>query len=299
MKHELALKLKLYGRGWRLVSWPICESERNSEGLPLWFVAHAPPSVVNRNYTLKNNLQNKPKTCLSLSLHLRLYSHHSSSPYTPILPSDKTSPPVLFPSWRPLGRDFPTCCEAATPEIGARQRRLFLSSCSPLHVPCSTKTSHPASHPHITQHATTLQCHLLPAHTAPPHSHLYFGYEQPVPGVPLGFVSAAAKDGSTLSLTPTPLGKVYKRALVVPPSSPHQRAFVCGACTGAAQVSVWLVLLFDPLFKQSRLHCFHVRLTWYLWHMKVWWQYLHRHYGQYTGTLPYPTCCVYLLCLFS
>ena len=31
--------------------------------------------------------------------------------------------------------------------------------------------------------------------------------------------------------TPTALGKVYKRAVVVPPSSPHQRAFVCGACT--------------------------------------------------------------------
>ena len=41
--------------------------------------------------------------------------------------------------------------------------------------------------------------------------------------------------------TPTRLGKVYKRALVVPPSSPHQRVFVCGTYTGTAQVSVSLV----------------------------------------------------------
>ena len=43
--------------------------------------------------------------------------------------------------------------------------------------------------------------------------------------------------------TPTPLGKVFKRALVVPSSTPHQRAFVCGACKGTAQVGVSLVPL--------------------------------------------------------
>jgi len=63
------------------------------------------------------------------------------------------------------------------------------------------------------------------------------------------------------STSPTRLGKVYKRALVVPPSSPHQRAFVCGACIGTAQVGVSLVSLFDPLFKRSRLHCFDICLT--------------------------------------
>jgi len=57
--------------------------------------------------------------------------------------------------------------------------------------------------------------------------------------------------------TLTPLGTVYTKALVVPSSSPDQRlgAFVCGACTGTAQVDVPLVFLSDPLFKQSRLHC--------------------------------------------
>ena len=70
------------------------------------------------------------------------------------------------------------------------------------------------------------------------------------------------------------LGKVYNRALVVPPSSPHQRVLVCGACTGTAQVGVPLVSLFNPLFKRSRLHCFDICLTWYLWHLKIWWQHL-------------------------
>jgi len=57
------------------------------------------------------------------------------------------------------------------------------------------------------------------------------------------------------------LGKVYKRALVVPSSFPHQRAFVCGACIGTAQVGVSLVSLFGPLFKRSRLHCFDICMS--------------------------------------
>ena len=110
-------------------------------------------------------------------------------------------------------------------------------------------------------HATTLHSHMFPTRTAPPHSHLYFGYKQPVLGALLGFASAATEDRATLHIhsthsintrahpTPTP----YTRALVVTRSSPHQRAFVCGACIGTAQVSVSLVSLFDPLFKRSRL----------------------------------------------
>jgi len=169
---------------------------------------------------------------------------------------------------------------------------------------------------------------------------------------------------------------------------------------GTAQVGVSLVSFFDPLCKQSRLHCLDVCLTWYLWHIKgrasahgpgylqprgffcksnffivlhldaatLWhshtwtqpvldtplpgpfenrpglfeiisdwvvskrpkpqprqrparqnpnfshvqrvrcptphlnelhgWQCLHWQFGYHPGTLPYPTCCVYLLCLF-
>jgi len=92
----------------------------------------------------------------------------------------------------------------------------------------------------------------------------------------------------------TQTGKVYKRALVVPPSSPHQRTFVCGACTGTAQVGVLLVSLFDPLFKQCRLHCFDVCLTSYLWHIRIWWQYLVPTWRVYTppryATIPKLTC---------
>ena len=58
----------------------------------------------------------------------------------------------------------------------------------------------------------------------------------------------------------TPWQSIQK-PLVVPLSSPHQRAFVCGACIGTAQVGVSLVSLFDLLFKRSRLHCFDTCLT--------------------------------------
>ena len=61
--------------------------------------------------------------------------------------------------------------------------------------------------------------------------------------------------------TPKRLGKVYKRDLVVTPFSPYQRVFVCGTCASTTQVGVSLVSLFDPLFKQSRLHCLDVCLT--------------------------------------
>jgi len=61
--------------------------------------------------------------------------------------------------------------------------------------------------------------------------------------VPLVLASVAAKDSATLHIytnqsintrkhsTLTPLGKVYIGVLVVTSSTPHQRAFVCGACT--------------------------------------------------------------------
>jgi len=107
----------------------------------------------------------------------------------------------------------------------------------------------PDLHPHNTLHATTLHSHLLPAHTPAPRSHLYFGYKQPVPGAHLGLSQSSLRTARP-STSPTRLGKVYKRALVVPPSSPHQRAFVCGAWIGTAQVGVSLVSLFDPLFKR-------------------------------------------------
>ena len=39
--------------------------------------------------------------------------------------------------------------------------------------------------------------------------------------------------------------------------------------------------LFDLLFKQSRLHCLDVGLTWYLWHIKLRWQYIHHQWRRH------------------
>ena len=160
--------------------------------------------------------------------------------------------------------------------MGARRRHLRLvgvsadSVCLRAHHYLYHAPPRPQIRPHTHTtplHASTLHSHLLPAHTAPPHSHLYFGYKLPVRHVPLGLVSVAAKDSVTLHIhsthsinthkhpTPTRLGIVYKRALVVPPSSPHQGVFVCGACIGTAQVGVSLVSLFG-----STLQTFYVAL---------------------------------------
>jgi len=122
--------------------------------------------------------------------------------------------------------------------MGARRRNLQLARGSAESVClCAHRSLHyvlPRPHhrpcTHTTPlHATTLHSHLLPAHISAPHSHLCFGYKQPVPGALLGLVSAAAEDRATLLIhsthsintrthpTPTRLGNVYKRALVVPP----------------------------------------------------------------------------------
>jgi len=71
--------------------------------------------------------------------------------------------PTLDHNGRVTGRTL------AKPTIGARQRRLSLSSFSPLPAPCSAKTSYPASHPHNTTplHATTPHSH-LPLYSHPP-----------------------------------------------------------------------------------------------------------------------------------
>ena len=161
--------------------------------------------------------------------------------------------PTLDHNGRVTGR------AAAKPTIGARQRRLCLSSCSPLPAPCSAKTSYPASHLHNTTplHATTPQSH-LPLYSHPPtptSSNTSFFRANIDPRFCIRFFVEGAHP------TPTRLGKVYKGALVVPLSSPHQRAFVCVASIGTAQVGVSLVSLLDPLFKRYRLYCLDICLT--------------------------------------
>jgi len=83
-----------------------------------------------------------------LFLLLRLYSHHSSFPYTPLLPSDQTSLVSSFPVQDHWGGNSLPRSAAAKLMIGARQRRLCFSSCSSL--PAPVKISLLDSHPHNT-----------------------------------------------------------------------------------------------------------------------------------------------------
>jgi len=137
--------------------------------------------------------------------------------------------------------------------MGARRRHLRLAHGSAdsvclrhrryLHHALPRPHTQPRTHTtHL--HATILHSYLPLTHTPVPHSHLSFGYKLPVTAHTPGLVPTVAKDRATLHIhsnlsintrkypTPTRFGKVYKRALVVPPSSHHQRAFVCGACAG-------------------------------------------------------------------
>jgi len=186
------------------------------------------------------------------------------------------NPPCPLPQATTIGGGIPLWA------MGAQHRHLILargsadSSC----LLARRYLYHAPPRPHTRPHThksplqvTTFRSHLLPAHTVPPHSHLYFAYKLPVWHVLMGLVSAAAKDRATIHIhstlsvnarkhpTPPSLDKVYKRVLVVPPSTPRQRTFICGACTGTAQVGVSLVSLFAPLFKRSRLHCLGECLT--------------------------------------
>jgi len=165
------------------------------------------------------------------------------------------TPRVLFPNTprvllKTIGGGLPSSI------MGARRRKLRLARGSADSVClCGHCYHHAPPRPHTRPHtlttplhATTLHSHLLPAHIPAAHSHLYFGYRLPVTARIPGLVPTVAKDRadrylhSTHSIntcqhpTPTRLGQVYKRALVVHPSSPHHRAFVCGACTGTAEV---------------------------------------------------------------
>jgi len=121
--------------------------------------------------------------------------------------------------------------------------------------------SHHPSNPHNfkpTSHPTT-------------HHHLCFGYKMPVRHVPLGSVSAAAKDRAILIIhtnhsintckhpTPTPLGKHTQEPWLYPPLKEHLTSAAHPAST--TQVGVLLVALFHSLFKQSSLRSLTTCLT--------------------------------------
>ena len=66
----------------------------------------------------------------------------------------------------------------------------------------------------------------------------------------------------------------YTQSLGYTPLLPSPKSVRLWSVFRYPKVGVSLVPLFDPLFKRFRLHCFNVCLTWNLWHMKTWWQYL-------------------------
>ena len=207
--------------------------------------------------------------------------HYIGSCVLTISPSHTLGPNIshvlFFPQVTTIGGGL----QAPPSIVGARRRHLRLARGSADFVCLGAHCYHHAlPRPHFRPltlttplYTTTLHSHLLPAHTPAPHSHLYFGYKLPVPHVPLDLASVTTKNRDILQIhsthsintrthpTPTRLAQVYTRTLVVPPSSPHPRAFVCGANMNTAQVGVSLVSLFDPLFKRSRLHCLDVCLT--------------------------------------
>jgi len=188
------------------------------------------------------------------------------SPFPPPIPSPTTLGPTSPVSSFPVEDHWVGLPPSII--VGARRRNLRLARGSAESVCLRTHRylHHAPPRPHTRPrtlttplHATTLHSHLLPTHTPAPHSHLSFGYKLTVTARTTGVAPNVAKDRAP----PHPLTpwQSIQRALVVPLSSPHQRAFVCGACIGTAQVGVLLVSLFNPLFKRSRLHCFDICLT--------------------------------------
>ena len=183
-------------------------------------------------------------------------------PYPPSLPSDKHAPCPLS-QLKTIWLGLPPSIIMV---VQRRNLRLVRGSADSACLRARRYLHHAPPRPHTRPrtlttplHATILHSHLLPAHTPAPHSHLYFGYKLTVTARTTGLAPNVAKDRAP----PHPLTpwQGIQKALVVPLSSPHQRAFVCGACMGTAQVGVSLVSLFDPLFKRFRLHCFDVCLT--------------------------------------
>jgi len=146
--------------------------------------------------------------------------------------------------------------------------------------------------------------------------------KMPVRHVPLGFVSAAAKDGRHYSKIPTthhkktnqppthPLAlKLSKLPWSYPPSTPYftRAAHLPHPWVAKESTSVGRALaphrlaprwLHPSIHSSKGLVCV-LSLTWYLWHVKVWSRYLHGGCVHHPGTPPYPSCPVSVLCLFS
>ena len=111
-----------------------------------------------------------------MSLHLRLYSHHSPSPYPPLLPLDQHPPCPLFQlktTWLGLQPSIIMVVRRRNPRLA---RGSAESVCLRAHRYLRHAPPRPHTRPRTLTtplHATTLCSHLLPAHTPAPRSHLY------------------------------------------------------------------------------------------------------------------------------
>jgi len=79
-------------------------------------------------------------------------------------------------------------------------------------------------------------------------------------------------------------------------AAPHQREIVCGACIGTTQVGASLAASLDSLLKQSSVRSLCDAIFKTCTSMK---KVSTRRACTPPGTQPYPSCSVYVLCLFS
>jgi len=162
-----------------------------------------------------------------------------------------------------------------------------------------------------TLHPTTLHSHLPPDHTPAPHSHLYFGYKLHAGAYRWASSQCSLRTGNPSTSTETTTLKLantqpthplatytYEPWLYSPPPLTKERSTVGHAQAPHILTSCWLP---PSIHSSNGLGCivYTVFLTWYLWHIKVWWQYPHGGRVQHPGMPPYPSCSVYVLCLFS
>ena len=188
-------------------------------------------------------------------------------------------PCVLFPRppWRPLGADFPPSI------MGARQQHLESTNvflCTHRYLLHYDAPPRPHTRPRTLTLTTPL--YAITLHTSHHKLSIFTCLPKNVPFravlTTLMEFHVEGKDFTPECKSPHALAKYTKDSepwLYSPPLLTKERSSMGRAATGTAQVGVLLVSLFDSLFKQLRLHCLDVSLTWYLWHIKVWWQYLY------------------------
>jgi len=205
--------------------------------LSMWVHAYFFSVICNKRWTLISF----GDICGSACHCICGYSHHSPSPYPPLLPPDQIS---LVSQLKTIGGGLPPSeHDGKTYDWRATARTFFvfvlIATCTMTHqdlTPGLAPSQHPCMQPHVT-----------PTSSPPSPLHLVAISILAINSLSVAYYWASPQcllRTAKPSTPPTRLGNVYKRVLVILPSSPHQRAFVCGACIGTAQVGVSLVSIF-------------------------------------------------------